>query len=57
MTALKTSRSLLYADLGWIMVNRVGIELCEAGYGTRDTALIGEAAIAYGDINWDGTLN
>ncbi|WP_104133054.1 hypothetical protein [Cryobacterium sp. M91] len=46
------------AKLGATMVAAVGIDACISGYGTStDPAEIGQAALAYGDINWDGSLN
>lgn len=44
-------------ELGQIMLEQAGSEACQSGYGTIEPDLVGEAALAYGDINADGSLN
>lgn len=39
------------------MLQVAGEEACESGYQTNNPALIGMLALAYGDINPNGTLN
>ncbi len=43
--------------LGSIMLKEVGEAACREGYGTTDPFWVGRAALDYGDINEDGTLN
>jgi len=44
-------------ELGHIVLSEAGVDACRAGYDTTDLALVGWFALAYGDINEDGTLN
>ena len=46
-----------YVELGAIMLVEAGADACQAGYGTIDPYFVGRAAVEYGDINMDGTLN
>ena len=46
-----------HTDLGNIVLKAVGEDACLNGYGTTDPAKVGWYALAYGDINVDGTLN
>ena len=46
-----------HTDLGNIVLKEVGADACDIGYGTTDPAEVGWFALAYGDINADGTLN
>lgn len=46
-----------YTELGNIMLAEVGEEACQARYGTVDPMDVGSFALAYRDINADGTLN
>jgi hypothetical protein len=48
---------LSYDSLGEIMVQVAGLPMCLAGYGTENITAIGRAALYYGDINADGSLN
>lgn len=48
---------MTFTQLGNIMLAEVGVEACEAGYGSADPEWVGRSALAYGDINADGTLN
>jgi len=43
--------------LGLILLQEVGEEGCQAGYGTTDPEWVGRMGIVYKDINPDGTLN
>lgn len=49
--------TLTYAQLGAIVLAECGPDACREGYGTVEPAAVGRAAIAYGDVNADGTLN
>jgi hypothetical protein len=44
-------------ELGRKVIAAVGVEACEAGYGTSDPRWVGFYALQYGDANFDGTLN
>lgn len=46
-----------HADLGNIMLTEAGRDACLTGYGTVDPEEVGWFALAYGDIDVDGTLN
>lgn len=46
-----------YAELGRRMIKACGVAACRHGYGTSDPQEVGKQALAYGDINPDGTLN
>lgn len=46
-----------YVQLGRIMLKEAGEQACLAGYGTTDPEWVGRHALAFGDINPDGTLN
>lgn len=46
-----------YFELGKIILDECGEDACMAGYGTVDPEWVGRYGIAYGDINYDGTLN
>lgn len=39
------------------MLNEAGPEACLSGYDSVDPATVGRLALAYGDINRDGTTN
>ncbi len=56
MTA-QTKSTLTYVELGNIMLKEAGPEACQSGYQTIDPESVGRQAIAFGDINPDGTLN
>lgn len=43
--------------LGKIMIASIGLDHCTEAYGTASVAAIGQAALAYGDINLDGSCN
>ena len=47
----------LLTKLGNIMLKEVGEEACLSGYETIDPYFVGMNALAYGDIDEDGTLN
>lgn len=44
-------------ELGNIMIAEVGESVCINSYESADPVYVGRMAIAYGDINEDGTLN
>lgn len=46
-----------YIELGEIMLKKCGADACLKGYGTTDPEWVGRYALAYCDINLDGTLN
>lgn len=46
-----------YSELGKIMLDNYTIEELQAGYDTADPYWVGKYALAFGDINEDGTLN
>lgn len=46
-----------YIHIGRIMLREAGEAACLAGYGSTDPAMVGRLALAYGDINRDGSLN
>lgn len=46
-----------YIELGQIMLREAGEDACLSGYETTDPEWVGRLALAYGDINPDGTLN
>lgn len=50
-------KRLPYVELGNIMLRRHGAEACERGYHTTDPEEVGRLALAYSDIQPDGTLN
>lgn len=52
-----TTPVLSYTVLGEIMLAEAGESACMSGYGTADPFYVGLAAIQFGDINYDGTLN
>lgn len=45
------------AELGQIMLDKVGADACQKGYGTTDPYWVGVHALQFCDINQDGTLN
>lgn len=46
-----------FVELGEIVLNATSDVTCERAYGTSDPYFVGRAALEYGDINADGTLN
>jgi hypothetical protein len=46
-----------FIELGNIMLREAGPDACQRGYGTTDPEWVGRYALAYCDINSDGTLN
>ena len=48
---------MTHTDLGNIVLSAVGEDACLSGYGTDDPEMVGWFALAYGDIDVDGTLN
>lgn len=46
-----------YTELGEIILKEAGEEACKEGYDTTDPDRVGRLAIAFGDIDRDGTLN
>ncbi len=53
----ETRSRLTYIELGKIMLANAGEKACHMGYGTSDAESVGRAALDFGDINPDGTLN
>lgn len=54
---LKEITKLNNHQLGCLMLEKAGVDECMKGYGTTNPPDVGRLAIAYGDINQDGTLN
>lgn len=50
-------KELAFEELGRIMLAEAGEEACRSGYQTTDPAEVGRLALAFGDINTDGSLN
>lgn len=48
---------MTFEELGRIMLAEAGEEACRSGYQTTDPETVGRLALAFGDINDDGTLN
>ena len=46
-----------FEQLGQIMLDTVGVQSCLNGYQTEEPEWVGRNALAYGDINADGTFN
>lgn len=48
---------MTFEELGRIMLAEAGEDACQSGYQTTDPVEVGRLALAYGDINTDGSLN
>ncbi len=53
----QSASSKTFQELGEIMLKEFGQDACLRGYQTIDPEFFGRNAIAFGDINPDGTLN
>ena len=60
-TQIKPKPNLTFAELGKIILEKVGADAIRTGYNITDPEnnldLVGRSAIAWHDINRDGTLN
>lgn len=56
-THVAKEKQLSLVELGEIMLKEAGAEACRSGYQTTDPECVGRNALAFGDINKDGTLN
>lgn len=56
-TPSRSSGQEFWACIGRIVIETAGWAACIDVYGTSDPAEIGQAALAHGDIDVDGTSN
>jgi|VirMetMinimDraft_7_1064189.scaffolds.fasta_scaffold518063_2 hypothetical protein len=48
---------MTFRELGIVMLDMAGAKVCRDVYGTTVPEEVGVNAIAYGDMNRDGTIN